>query len=93
MEASSSGLDPLPPDSAGEGVAATPSFMADNEQFQNHVSVIKEAIKDEEKFRHCIAEIHAYLSTFDKGLRTMAVDMQNGGGPFGMLKMLMGRKG
>jgi hypothetical protein len=62
-----------------------------NEAFQERVTVVMEAIKDEEKHRRCVAEIHTYLSMFDEGMRMMQAEIASGGGPFAMMKKLMGR--
>lgn len=85
--------DPSP--NPGEGTApeltAVPTFGFSNEEFQNRVSVVMEAIKDDEKQRRCIAEIHTYLSMFEEGFRGFSQEMMNSGGPFSMLRKFMGK--
>lgn len=85
--------DPSP--IAGEGSALETNtaitFGFSNEEFQKRVSVVMEAIEDEEKFRRCVAEIHTYLSMFEEGFRGFTQEMANVGGPFAMFRKLMGR--
>lgn len=65
-------------------------------EFQERVAVVMNALDPEndptgEKNRRAIAEIHTYLSLFDRGIRQMQSDMVNMGGPFAMVKKMMGR--
>lgn len=62
-------------------------------EFQERVEVVMNALKPEndpdgEKQRRAIAEIHTYLSLFDRGIRQMQTDMVASGGPMGMMKTL-----
>jgi len=67
------------------------TFGFSNEEFQKRVSVVMEAIQDEEKFRRCVAEIHTYLSLFEEGFRGFTKEIASGGGPFAMFRKLMGK--
>lgn len=89
----------LMPDQDSVTEIETPSedgggFFSDTE-FQERVSVVMNALRPEndpdgEKYRRCLAEIHTYLSLFDRGIRQMQTDVTAAGGPFAMMRGLFG---
>jgi hypothetical protein len=75
------------------GVVDASGGIFSDEEFQERVRVVMNAIHpdndpDGEKNRRCIAEIHTYLSLFDKGIREMQSEMAMMGGPFGLMKKM-----
>jgi hypothetical protein len=74
----------------GEVTSLSHPTLFDNDQFQQRVAVVMEAIKDPEKERRCVAEIHTYLSLFDEGFRQMGQEIAMGGGPFALMKKMFG---
>lgn len=50
-------------------------------------NIIAEALKDDEKFRQCIAELYMFISDFN----LMMQQIGKMGGPKAMMKMMMGR--
>lgn len=78
------------PSPNGEGVPPSIGSLFDNDQFVARVAVVQAAIEDPVKMRQCIAEIHTYLSLFDEGFRNMGQEMAMSGGPFQLMKKLMG---
>lgn len=56
-------------------------------EFIRKRDAIAEALKDDEKFRQCIAELYMFMSNMDLAIRSIGAM----GGPKAMLKMLMGK--
>lgn len=80
---------PAPEETSGQASAGVFS----DDEFQKRVDVVMEAIKDEEKMRRCLAEIHTYLSLFEQGFREMQQDMLLNGGPFALMRRMFGKGG
>ena len=74
-----------------------PSLILENDEFQRRVEVIMNAIHPDnpnadENLRRLYAEVHTYLSMFDQGIRQSMVDIAGMGGPFAMIRRMMGGK-
>lgn len=61
----------------------------DVKEFLEKRNAIAEALKDDEKFRQCIAELYIFMSNIDTAVRSIG----QMGGPKAMLKMIMGKGG
>lgn len=72
-----------PPEVEGE------SLPDDVKEFLQKRAAIAEALKDDQKFRECIAELYIFMSNIDTAVRTIG----QMGGPKAMLKMMMGKGG
>lgn len=63
------------------------------ESFEDRQRKLAELIKDEERFRLCVAGIYIFLQDLDASLTQSMLQVMNMGGPAQMLKkMVFGKK-